>query len=597
MATIPSTIKSPSHLSSREPSFLYFLLLGAYIHWLYVPILGYEFVWDDYVLLVYNPLIREPGFSGLWKNLGKPLYMGYGDFFSYFRPLQSLSYWLDYRLWQLNPFGYHLENILLHGLNTLLVFALMEQLTHHKHASLLAAGIYAAHPIHVGTVAYIAGRADLLVIAFFLGMVLYFQRRRDDLASVCFAFALGAKELALMGLPLLIVWNRLLTPHTFHWKRFTPFLCLIGVYLLIRTLVLKSPIAPGTFWLVNFQNLAWGLPWITATQCRILLFPKPSQWWYTLPTTFGETDPLWFQALGVFILQIASCSAVWRLVPRMRPPLTWLVLASLAAVPVYAPANTSVSEHWLILPLIGLCGLMGLTFTPQKEHRWHRRLRWTALALMALTLGSTVRQSLPIWSNNRSVFSHLIKQSPNSALLYANYSDTLRHEKDIASAIEIAAKAVELDPSLGAGWVQLGWAFLQQQNWDQSQWAAERAISLNGPFKAGGYYILGSAKTGQGQFDQAEEAFRQSTQLDPNNWNSWISLGNLYARQGRWADAAQAFKSALNLRPDSPRLYQRLAIVYEALGDHAQAQTYSRKYQMFLKRFQTLKAPSFPENP
>ena len=138
----------------------------------YAATLNAGFVWDDQFIILSNPLIRAPLWS--FAPFKQDIVNSSFTYTIYYRPIQILSYAVDYRLWGMNSSGFHFFGIFLHFLNSILVFFLILKLVREKAIALLAAIFFAVHPAYSGAISYISSRADLLFFFFgFLSMLLY----------------------------------------------------------------------------------------------------------------------------------------------------------------------------------------------------------------------------------------------------------------------------------------------------------------------------------------------------------------------------------------------------------------------------------------
>ena len=155
----------------RERLF-HLLLIACFAFLFYSNSFGNFFVWNDWTLIIENYLVKD------WSNLPeiftsafwKPLL---GEPPQIYRPLVLLSFTADFSLWGLNPWGYHLSNLLLHVLNSLLVYSLMGFYTSPLTAC-VGSLLFAVHPIHTEAVTYISGRVELLMSLFLLGGTVVF---------------------------------------------------------------------------------------------------------------------------------------------------------------------------------------------------------------------------------------------------------------------------------------------------------------------------------------------------------------------------------------------------------------------------------------
>jgi tetratricopeptide (TPR) repeat protein len=182
--------------SLDRATILFFLLLGAVLA-VYSPVLDGQFIWDDGYLVGENPLFRSPVFG--WEVFRHYLYVD--SLAVYYRPVQNLSFILDYWLWHDTPFGFHLTNILLHGSSAFLLYCLLRRILpsligpdiapvgrrdwSSKCVAFAIALVWAIHPIHNAAVAYISGRADSLIAFFMLSAwLLYLRSERAPAAPV-----------------------------------------------------------------------------------------------------------------------------------------------------------------------------------------------------------------------------------------------------------------------------------------------------------------------------------------------------------------------------------------------------------------------------
>jgi len=143
----------------------------------YLPALSYQFLnWDDNVYVLNNPWIRAWSIENLAHIFTKPYYAN-------FLPLHLVSYMVDYRLWGLNPTGYHLQSIVLHALNAALAVLVVKRMLGCSAVAFLAALLFAVHPSHVEAVAWISIRKDLLSTLFAL-LTLYLYLRASSAGSI-----------------------------------------------------------------------------------------------------------------------------------------------------------------------------------------------------------------------------------------------------------------------------------------------------------------------------------------------------------------------------------------------------------------------------
>ncbi len=164
-----------------------YLILAVISVVFYLNTLTYDFVWDDRFLILENPYIQDSRLlseglvSDFWANYQDPR-----RFRNYYRPIVTLSYFVDYALWGEDPAGYHATNIFLHMANVLLVFGIGCILLRSREAAFVAAAVFAVHPVHTESVTWISGRTDLLASVFVLASVRQYLKagKQNALASL-----------------------------------------------------------------------------------------------------------------------------------------------------------------------------------------------------------------------------------------------------------------------------------------------------------------------------------------------------------------------------------------------------------------------------
>ncbi|GAF76422.1 unnamed protein product, partial [marine sediment metagenome] len=150
----------------KNPTILAIVLIIILGFVVYSNSLNGKFIWDDEYLIKNNVYIRS--FSYLPKIFSEDIGTGAEKKYYFYRPLQMITYMIDYSLWKLNVRGYHLTNTLLHILAALTIYWLINILFGDRPLSLFASLFFVAHPIHTEAVAYISGRADPLALLFML---------------------------------------------------------------------------------------------------------------------------------------------------------------------------------------------------------------------------------------------------------------------------------------------------------------------------------------------------------------------------------------------------------------------------------------------
>lgn len=315
-----------------------------------------SFVWDDEILIVGNEYIKS--FKNIFKIFTVDIYHWITDS-NFYRPLFSLSLMFDYHLWQLEPFGYHLSNLILHLLNALLVFYLVNHLTSKINIAFLATLFYLVHPVHTEAVTYISGRADLLAAFFVLGSVLFFVKSNQAqghlkntlyfATGIFFISGLLSKEIALV-LPLILISYDYCFGYLFKNKKIhIIFLSLALIYIISRHTFFPFSSA-GMLADSLFVRLI-NLPKVIVFYLWLLIFPLSLRIERYFPLSKSFDLPIILSALLLIAI------LVWIFKNRHQRILLfsclWFFINLLPLTNIILPLNAEVAEHWVYLASIG----------------------------------------------------------------------------------------------------------------------------------------------------------------------------------------------------------------------------------------------------
>jgi tetratricopeptide (TPR) repeat protein len=523
------------------------LLLVSVI--IYSPLLWHaEFFWDDFILLVDNPLIKSShGLFDLWFSTRTP------DYF----PLTSTTFWLEWRLWGMHAEGYHLTNILLHAGSALLLWRIFLRL--RIPGAALIALLFAIHPVNVESVAWIAERKNTLSLFLVCGSLLLYLRSIGRQSSVeyvasiiCFFLALLAKTAVVMFpfVLLLLAWwkhRRLTLPGLLRSVPFFALSLLLGLVTVFfqyhRSI---SDIVVRDDGILSRLAIAGQALWFYIGK---LLFP--------LGITFNY--PRWtlpahgLLALLPLTLLLLLFLILWQLRHTCaRPALIALAAYTLMLLPMLGFLNiffmrySLVSDHWqyhatpILLALI-VPALLHLT------RRLPRRLTAAAATLLIVLLTADSFSLARIYQTPESVWQDTLAHNPASWLAHAQLGDMYLTEAAttpalLAPAIDHLAEVVHLQPQRALGYVNLANAY----------------VRANQPTRAAQLYTQGLAAPDATANDRAR---------------LYQGLGSLEAKAGHYAAAEPLFQQAFHLNPDSFTInfYLALTLAYENKREEAQA--------------------------
>ena len=439
----------------------------------------------------------------------------------YYRPLTIGSYLLDRAIGGADPFFYHLSVVLIHAVTVLLVYALGRQIFGRNTAGMFgavaAAALFAVHPIHSESVAWIAGRSDVLATCFLVAALVVhgrgrFSWTRSGATGVLAGAALGAKENAVTLYPLLVLMDGLVTPgrlprpwQTGQWvRRYMGPVIAAGVYLLLRRLTLGEFIGTAPSETAASGSIS-GLIRASGFYTAKLVWPVDLNAYIdSLPN-----EPVLFVLAGLLAVA-ASAAAVWWWKGGDGVPLFLLLWMILTLIPsltvVWKIPEAPVAERYLYLPSVGFCLLVGYGGY-RAWMAWPTRWRRVALAtgfavLLAVATAHTVDRNR-VWQNNISLWEDTARKSRISGMalrslgtayqqrgqltsarrafeqalhrrntargrqvIYNNLGTIAMHERDFATAQHYYEDALRANPGAADTLFNLGLAVFQAGGWE-----------------------------------------------------------------------------------------------------------------------------------
>lgn len=585
------------------------LLIGLLAIVAYSNSLGGAFVFDDTDQIVENQSIRS------WDNLAKAFTTHVWAFregaaglaarvdlpppLPYYRPLFTVMLTVEYHLFGLWPQGWHLVSLLLHILCAIGVFYVVLAMSGRSLVALLAAAIFAVHPVHAESVAWVSGMTDPLFGVFFLASLYFYLKRRGAssprtpgearalaLSLVLFALSAFSKETAL-SLVLLIFGYEFIANSggvigrlKISLKRSAPYFGVALLYLVPRYLVLgelmwRNPQAPE-------RPLAYTLltlPLEICTYARHLLWPAGLSVAYNTHFVTTVTSAefllpvaiLGLVAFALFIYRSKISREVWQALLLIIVPL--LPVLNLGQV---SREEYLVFDHYLYLSVAGLGYLIGLgiarlgAFDSSGAESRVFGLRRSAIAIalfVAIALVSTIAATRENnhWSDSYSLWSNAARVRPaywaphynvGLALLDSRRFEEARNE--LSHATSLTSDAPEVYDALGRAYEGTGDTAAAISNF-------EHALAID-PGMVESLNNLGTVYFKRSDFIAAEKYFAAAIAINPQASTALFNLGLCYSRRGNSRDAIRQFERVRDLGFADDEVYYELGLAYEQVG-------------------------------
>jgi tetratricopeptide (TPR) repeat protein len=532
-------------------------------------VLGYDFAFDDIHLIATNDSLRDgvspwSGFTADYYTTGARSATGEVRALGYYRPLSVLSTWIDHALWGLNPRGYHITNLLLHVITSLLVFALARRLVPHVPAAFTAALLFAVHPAHPESVAFISGRVDVLAAAFGIGSLLAFSRRwrATPVPVALFACAFLSKEMAITIPVLAFLLARTLgTERVRSWagslRAAAPLIAAAVVLFAIRFMVLRSAVSAAGVE-ADAGSVFARMGTVLASYLGLLVWP---------PLRFNVEPPvvaasgialigMWLVVVLAAAIAVAlSRSSGWKPVAVG----TGWVLISLLPVSQLLPVETFLSERYLYIPSVGAClALAALLW------RLPRPFAIVATAALTLAYGANTLARLPAWESNLTFWQAKAELNPTSAEAHSALGlehDRVGHPREAAAAYQ---EALRLDPGHLEALNNYALFLMNQGLLEEAIGPAAETVRLS-PKYPEGLNTLATVFFNLGRFGDAVGQYRRAVRARPTYRQAWINLGNTYLTASVPDSALGAYRRAVELGRD-PDLEVQVARCYAMTG-------------------------------
>ncbi len=486
------------------------LALATFAAYSRAPSLGF-IAMDDEPYVTQNPDVA----AGLTSESARWAFTGTAA--GNWHPLTMLSLMLDHDLSASNPCGYHLTNVLFHVANTLLLFILLQRLTGARGCAAFVAGLFAIHPLHVESVAWISSRKDVLCAFFWLLSLLAYVRyartpnMKNYLAvAAAFGLSLMSKPVAVtlpIALLLLDYWpldRRSLGAGRLLCEKIP----LFGMSLALGLATLWAQGSVGA--ISQLQNLSFSVRLSNALVAYVsylgkMLWPVGLAVFYPHP---GASLPHWEATAAAILLLGLTFIAIKN--SKARPHLLfgwlWYIITLLPMAGLIQVGGHAMADRYTYIPLIGV--FIALAWEIRKLAS-PLLLKPLAISLLGI-LGMMTFIQTGTWENDETVWQRAIAVTPPNAVAQFNLATVLEKQKRHGEALEHFLEAVRIDPS-----------------------------------QPKSYSAIGQIEIEQGRLASAEDWLRRGLRIAPNDVEANANMGVALSQQKKYREALTYYERAL----------------------------------------------------
>jgi len=517
-------------------SWLIYFGLGLITLALYLPALHHGFVeYDDQQYVTENPRVQ----AGLtWRGLR----WAFGFYAGNWHPLTWWSHMLDCQLFAANAGGHHLTSVLLHVASTLLLFSVAKRMTGMMWRSAAVAALFAWHPLHVESVAWVAERKDVLCGFFWMLTLWCYVRFTAQPSPIRYFFTLGSFVLCLMAKPmgvtlpfvllLLDYWPlKRISSIPFQFSNLKtmllekiPFLALSAIACGLTMRAQQIAIV-STAGLTIPQRIAH--VFVAYNHYIVAMFvPRHLAVYYPYQMHLAAL-PLVGAVIGLGLVTLLA-AINWRQRPYLIIGWLWYLGTLVPVIGLVQVGDQAWADRYTYLPLIGLfIALVWITADFIKEIAVLRSLS----VVVALSLMITTSLQLGYWRNTRTLFEHANQVTPNNFMAITVLGSLLAKEHKYAEAMACYQQALRYEPTFPEA-----------------------------------HFFMGDALDEQGKLDEAIAEYQQALWFKPTQEQTHIFIGIALGKQKKYEEAMAHYQAALKINPDSAVAQNNLARILHTLG-------------------------------
>ncbi|MEN6520777.1 MAG: tetratricopeptide repeat protein [Armatimonadota bacterium] len=485
---------------------------------------------------------------------------------NYYRPVVTVSYMINYAMSGQRPTAYRVTNLLFHIIVTLLVFVLGMRLMKNTKAALLAGLIFAVHPAHTESVAWIAGRTDLLAAVFALSAMIAYDKYLTDgnrrwyaAAAVFLLMGLLSKEVVIVVPLMMFVLDSFLRKHSRRRAivRIIPLLAVTAVYLAVRQVVLGRVIAMGMDDLPIWYRICVA-PTAILWYLKILFLPQIAQPLHDFIKYTFASFPLvaagWAVITGLLIYALSAK----RRSGMVSFCIIWMIFTLLPVSNIVRLPWPFLCERFLYLPSVGFSFLFGFLFSrllsicPRPLADIWPVASAASVAGVLLYCAMQTYGGAPLWSNNMALMKRMLKLGPEFSIIHLYAGDTYCDSNDFSRAAREYEFVIKRDHKDEASRAKLAVVYSRLGDFKSEARVLRGLLKLR-PNDAVVHNDLGVALASMKDYTAAAESFGRAVEIKPNNTKARFNLARALAKSKDIAGAVLEYEKGLKIDPKNKK--------------------------------------------
>lgn len=518
----------------------------------YLPVWQAQFIWDDDAHLMHTPL--QTSLNGLRQVWLRP------GFMPQYYPVVHTSFWIEQKVWGQHPLGYHLTNVLLHGVNAVLIWRLLAKLG--VPGAFVAGCIFAVHPVHAESVAWVSERKNTLSTLFYLLCAMSYLRFDQParrwawyvIATIALIAALLSKSVtcSLPAAMLLVIWWK---RGRITWRDAAPLLPWFAIGLLagLHTAAVErnSVGASGAEWAYSpVSRLLIAGPAVCFYAMKLII-PWPLSFNYEKWNVDAASMSAWLCVAVGFAVLASLCVMAKR--GRRGPLVAALLFAgtlfpALGFFNLYPMRFYFVADHFQYLASIGLIAAIVAGIS-----QWSKLAPWrkTLSSIVILTLLSLTLVRASVFRDERTLWSDTIERSPGAWMPYSSLAGVnLERGQDLEQSFALLNESLRLYPDQAESHLLLGELYQRIGQTDDAIASYRTAMRIR-PRNFRAHEALARLLVTQNRMDDAALLYVEALKIEPRFEAGRLALAQIYQRLGKPEDAIAEYRRAIQLNPDT----------------------------------------------
>ena len=508
---------------------------------------------------------------------------------SNWHPLTWLSHMLDCELYGLNPMGHHWTSLHIHIANTLLLFFILQYMTGALWRSAFVAALFALHPLHVESIAWVAERKDVLSTFFGMLALLSYCRYAKQPSLAGYLLIILFLSMGLMAKPMLVTLPFLLLLLDF-WPlerlRFvTVFRLVLEKIPLFVPVIISSCL---TFMAQQSSGAVKSLESFPLTVRAANAFVSYASyavkaiWPHNLTVFYphpGNSLPLWQVFGAILLVGGASVLAIRSLkkYPYIAVGLFWYLGTLVPVIGLIQVGPQAMADRYTYIPMTGLFIIIAWGFSDLST-KWHYRkivLTLFAVIILSVLAVSTFFQ-LGYWRSSIALFEYAVNITENNYLAHNNLGAALLEKGKFDKAVLHIKESLRIEPGCKAALYNLGAALSAQGKLDKAVLHYNDVLKIN-PEDAIVHNNLADVLSGQGKLDEAVLHYNKALKINSDHADAHCSLGSLLARQNKFKEAIFHLAEAIRINPDYAEAYNEIGVILFQQGKYKKAEVFFSK--------------------